>query len=607
VRGAFLLLVVLLTSPAAAQTLVFHAVPSSLRLAGRTGALTIERLAATGIPLTMGSLNVTVTSPLGGQVAPGPEPFSTWGATLSVNIPAGSSQSAPVYLRSGVRGVASWAATAPGFSDATATVLIRDDALTCDAETGTRLDTDVPPGPFNTLFAPYPQSSLNAVASAAHRGSFGLRLIDAESSVGGAADTALYDDGAPVFGDFHARAWVRVVVSNGVGAAIIAQLTNAQAQSPSLLDVKLQANLNLSIAGFGADAGYAEFTGDAGFKLARWQLLEFSVTGAGTADGGLWLWLDGTPLLSQNGVDFSGTRLSIGRLAIGEPYAADRLWQGTLDFDDVRSAGVPLASRLELRTPASGFVGECLPLGVELRATFGGGFVPAGEAVPVTLDAGGDVEFFMDNSCVVASDQGTLPPDASVLQVSFRAAQPTAVLGALTPDFLPATRALGLTVPSTLDVAPLLTRVGPGQVVNFIVTGGTGRGVGFRMVVNPSGGTVDPTGRYQAGLVTGGFDVVEASDSAGQTALGTVEVRAVDAGVVDAGVVDAGIVDAGVVDAGVVDAGVIDAGAPDAGKPGPQPVRSLGVGCGCSTGGELSLTLLFLLGWLRRGKRVSGT
>ena len=99
---------------------------------------------------------------------------------VTVSIPPGSSLSPLFYLRSGVRGLTSWLATAPGFTAATATVLVRDDSLTCDVETGTRLDTELPPGCFNTLIEPYLQSSITASVSAAHRGSVGLRLVDGE-------------------------------------------------------------------------------------------------------------------------------------------------------------------------------------------------------------------------------------------------------------------------------------------------------------------------------------------------------------------------------------------------------------------------------------------
>ncbi len=595
VKIAFFSLV--LAFGARAQSLSIQGAPSSLRLGGRTQGVTVERRATNGLPVTNGNLSVVVSAPPGAQVSLGPEPFSAWSPMVTVSISAGSSLSPPVYLRSGVRGLTSWLATGPGFTATTATVLVRDDALTCDLETGTRLDTELPPGCFNTLIAPYLQSSLTTSVSAAHRGNFGVRLVDGESSMGNAADTALFDDGAPVFGDFFARTWVRVVASNGLGSPIIAQLTNATGQSPSLIDVKVRSNLDLSIGGFGADAGYSEIVADAGLRLGAWQLLEFSITGSGTSDGGRSLWLDGQLLLEQRSVDFSGTRLSIGRLAVGEPYADDRRWLGTIDFDDVRSAGVPLASRLEARGPLGGFAGECLDLEVQLRASFGGGLAVTGEPVPVTVDAGATVRLFGDPSCAMPGAQVLLIPGASVVKLSFKASQPSFSVVATTPDFLSVAQTVTLLAPPALNIVPSVARVRAGEAVVFTVTGGTGRGLAFRMLANPSGGTIDPTGRYQAGTMTGVFDRVEARDSAGQTALATVEVvDPVDAGSVDAGPVDAGAVDAGSADAGAADAdaGAADAGA-GAGAGDVGPPRSFGVGCGCAGGGAPALGLLLLV------------
>ncbi|MDP2273157.1 MAG: hypothetical protein Q8N23_31490 [Archangium sp.] len=582
---------------ARAQSLSLQGAPLTLRLGGRTQGVTVERRAANGLPVTSGNTMVVVTAPPGGEVSLGPEPFSAWSPMVTVTILPGSSQSPPVFLRSGRRGLADWSAMAAGSTSAVATVVVRDDALTCDLESGTSLDTELPPGCFNVSIAPYPQSSMSISMAAAHRGSFGVRLIDGQSAPGNAADTALFDDTAPMFGDFHARSWVRVVATNGMGAPIIAQLTNAQGQSPSLIDLKLRPNLDLVMGGFGADAGYSEFSADAGLSLGAWHLLEFTVTGAGTSDGGRAVWLDGRLVLEQRSVDFSGPRMSVGRLAVGEPYADDRRWLGTIDFDDVRSAGVPLASRLEVQAPGAGFLGECLPFEVQARASLGGGLASLGESAPIELDAGGGASLFVDPSCAVPGDQVVMPPAASVTSLSFRATQPTFVILATTPDLLSGSRGVTVLAPPPMSIAPSQARVRPGEVVAFSVAGGTGRGLTFRMTANPSGGSVDSTGRYVAGTTTGGIDGVEARDSAGQTAVATVDVFAGDP--------DAGVADAGVADAGVADAGSEDAGAEDAGFA--QPPRTLGVGCGCSTSSApaLGLLLLALSAWRRRASPMT--
>lgn len=491
------LLCSILALSARAQSLSLQGAPLSLRLGGRTQGLTVERRDANGLPVTGGNTMAVVTAPPGGQVSLNPEPFSSWGPMVTASILPGGSQSAPFYLRGGVRGLSSWSVMAPGYTSAVATVWVRDDALTCNFESGKLLDTDVPPGCFNVSVAPYAQSSMTSSMSAAHRGSFGVRLIDGEASMGNAADTSLFDDTAPTFGDFSARSWVRVVATNGLGAPIIAQLTNGSGQSPSLIDIKLRPNLDLVMGGFAADAGYSELVADSGLSVGSWHLLEFAVTGAGTSDGGRAVWLDGRLMVEQRSVDFSGTRMSVGRLALGEPYADDRRWLGTIDFDDVRSAGVPLASRLELQVTDGGMLGECLPLAVQLRSSLGGALTAPGELVPIQLDAGGAASLFVDPSCAVPGDQVVMLPDASVTTLSFRASQLSFVIAATTPDFLSTPRAVTLRAPS------------------------------------PDAGEAD----------AGGTD-------AGGT----------DAGEPDAGEPDAGEPDAGEPDAGEPDAGEVDAG-----------------------------------------------
>ena len=552
---------------APAQSLVIRGAPASVRLMGRTGALTVERLDVNGTPVTGGNLQVIFAAPAGAQVALAPEPFATWASMVTAMVSPGSSVSAPVYVRSGVRGLQSWTASGPGFVSAIASIFVRDDALTCDVETGTTLDTAVPHGCFNTAITPYPQSTMAASASAAHRGNFGLRLIDGEAGTGNAADTSLFDDGAPLFGEFHARTWVRIVSTNQLGQPIIAQVSNGTGIAPSLVDVKVRSNLDLLLGGFESDAGYSEAAADAGLQVGVWHLLQLSLTGVGSADGGRSLWLDGVEVAQQR-VDFSGTRLPVGRLALGEPYADDRRWLGTIDFDDVRTAGVPLATGFSVRLPGDGgFVGECLPLEVSLRARFGGRPATTGEALQVTLDAGALGELFEDSACALQVASGVMPAGTSSVTLSFRASAPAPSVLATHPDFLPGSSTLDVIAPPALVLAPSFTVAAPGAVVNFTVTGGTGRGLFFELLTNSSGGNIDATGRYQAGA-TSGNDVVRLRDSAGQTTQAAVQV-----------VADAGM---------TLDAGTL------------EEARSLSVGCGCEGGGG-ALLFPLLLAWRRRG------
>lgn len=426
-----------------------------------------------------------------------PEPWGAWGPTLQLPIGPGVSRTAPFYVRDGRVGTTRWSASAGGFAAADGGMVVRTDAITCDLETGTLLDSEAPPGCFNTRYLPYVVSTLAPSMQSAHRGSFGVLLSDMEMGVGDAADTALYEDGAPVFGDYFARSWVRVRTSNATGTVILVQLTNAQATSPSVVDVRLTTSSGvLSLGGFVADANYILTPGDGGMPVGDWHLLELQASGVGTADAGRRLWLDGQLVVEDRGLDFSGGRLAVARLAIGEPYAQDRKWQGTIDFDDVRSAAVPLATSLRLGT-ASGMVGGCVPVDLELVSSQRGGPVAATEAFDVTVDAGAVV--FSDPACTAA---GPLVPFAVGQSRKTFSIRPTATMTdvhASAADFLAARASYAFT--PAIDAGL------------------------------PDAGTPD------AGVLDAGTP---------------------DAGVLDAGMTDAGAPDAGGADAGAPDAGVPD-------------------------------------------------
>jgi hypothetical protein len=542
VKTALVLLFV--AGSASAQGLFFEQLPATQPLGGRSGAVTIERRNG-NTPVTTGNVQVTISadSPVA-QVSSTPEPWGLWGPTLQLPIGPGQSRTAPFYVRDGRVGTTRWTASASGFVSADGGNVVRTDSITCDVETGTVLDTDSPAGCFNTRYAPYPASFVGASMQSAHRGSFGVLLSDMEMGVGDAADMALYADGAPIFGDVFARSWVRVRSSNSMGTIILVQLTNADATSPSIIDVRLTtASGRLSVGGFAADANYLLTEGDGGLWVGDWHLLELQARGVGTSDAGRRLWLDGQLLVDDRGVDFSGGRLSVARLAIGEPYAQDRAWQGLIDFDDIRSAAIPLATSLRL-VPTSGTVGDCVPIGVELVSSQTGGPVAATQGFTVALDAGSLV--FSDSTCTFQDSFVPFSVGQSRATFSVIPASTTDVIQASALDFL-------------------------GTIASYSFTPLPDAGV-------PDAGVPD------AGVLDAGV---------------------VDAGVPDAGVADAGADDAGLVDAGAVDAGPDDGGAADAGPT--EPVQ-LGVGCACSSSGHDVAWLVVMGLWrLRKRTRAQLT
>jgi hypothetical protein len=439
-----LLIVVLFATTASAQSLVFRGAPTELRLIGRSEAVRIERLDVNGMPAGGAAMMVTVTAPPGGEVSPDPQPIGSWATSVQVSIGAGVSLSAPVYFRSGTRGARSWTASGAAFTDAAASVFIRDDALTCTMESGTTLDTEVPAGCFNVLVRPFVASTIGASMAAAHRGAWGLRVIDAHSGNTNASDISVFDHGGRAFGDIHARTWMRVVSWNNQPNPIIAQLTNGTGIVPSLVDVKVKQNLQLTVAGFTVDAGYDEAFSDAGVVVGTWHLLEFSATGAGNRDGGRHLFLDGRLIARQEGLDFSGTSMPIAQFTLGEPYADSQRWQGTIDFDDIRTAATPLASTLGVSSDG-GAVGACVPVEVQLRSSWGG-LAWTREATVVEVDAGATASVFSDVSCATPGNQVTLGVGLTSVGFSVRSLGTNVAVEVSSADFLPARGAWSLLV-----------------------------------------------------------------------------------------------------------------------------------------------------------------
>jgi MYXO-CTERM domain-containing protein len=113
------------------------------------------------------------------------------------------------------------------------------------------------------------------------------------------------------------------------------------------------------------------------------------------------------------------------------------------------------------------------------------------------------------------------------------------------------TDSVGGSATTTLDIGPGLSltpasaTATPGQHISFAASGGSGVGISFALEASPSGGTLDGTGVYIAGTISG-TDVVKVVDSVGNVARANVTVNGapppLDAGIGD----DAGtIADAG--------------------------------------------------------------
>jgi hypothetical protein len=115
-----------------------------------------------------------------------------------------------------------------------------------------------------------------------------------------------------------------------------------------------------------------------------------------------------------------------------------------------------------------------------------------------------------------------------------------------------------VTVGPGITVGPANASVAPGGAVHLTATGGSGTGYTWRVTDASGGGTIDPvTGVYTAptGNTTGGTEVVQVTDSLGNTANISIQLNAV----------------------------------------GPSYLSGGGSGCGCATGGSLPVAVWPLL------------
>ncbi len=84
-----------------------------------------------------------------------------------------------------------------------------------------------------------------------------------------------------------------------------------------------------------------------------------------------------------------------------------------------------------------------------------------------------------------------------------------------------------VTVTAGTSISPATARVPPGGGVAFTASGGSGSGYLWAIAVNASGGSIDATsGAYQAGTIDNVDDVVQVTDSLGNSATRTVTVTA---------------------------------------------------------------------------------
>ncbi len=406
-----------------------------------------------------------------------------------------------------------------------------------DFETGTLLTSEVPAGRWASLDDATPQEQLRSSAAAAHRGAFGARVTDA---ITGADNLSvhLYHPEPARTGPYYVRMWVRMVSTNNFNVYLATTHSPASNNCSHELEFSaVQGRLNSAGWALGVYSSDATTTA----LGTAWHLIEWGMTGIGTATTRRRAWVDGA-LQADSTVNTTGA--SIGELMLGE-YWGDTAWQGTIDYDDFRASTVPPASHFSLTTAASVEAEACVTVTLSLRDSVSNALSPAPYAVVASADVTGAVDTFLDGACLTQGATWSLPAGQSTGTFSYRPRAPGSITaGAAHADFLPLT--------------PLAVTV----------------------TAKPNGAVCSAGPACASGACIGG---ICAPPDAGAPA-------------------DAGLDDAGSADAGPDDAGAPDASAGDAGAALAPLV--LPVGCSCGTAPTPLLLALGLLLLVRLASRT---
>lgn len=268
-----------------------------------------------------------------------------------------------------------------------------------DFEDGGLTVYDVPPGKWDGVVVK-PGTAAGVTSLAARDGNRSLQIDDATDLPGTGTTVSPYvglDGGS---GDRYLRAWVRVAETADSGTITILQLLHG---SRSVADVNLTFPPGgILLAGDNADGGYPVF--GTGFLIgSTWRLLEVGVIDAGTTATVRVLWVD-TALAGQQRINQSG--FTTDELDIGEPWADDGTFQGSINFDDVAVTTDPPPSHVEIDAGAIALAaGACRPLSAKLMSS---SRVPAGALrgdrlyLTVTSDGGSAAATYSDPNCADA-------------------------------------------------------------------------------------------------------------------------------------------------------------------------------------------------------------
>ncbi|ATB38134.1 hypothetical protein CYFUS_003565 [Cystobacter fuscus] len=309
-----------------------------------------------------------------------------------------------------------------------------------DFETGALI---APEGQWDLARSISPNTLTNGAAGA-HRGQYGLTLIDRNNSSVSEFQGSADFESTPLTSEFFFRSWMRLRDVGNPGKVVAIQ-TNPMRVELRLLSPSPIWELSVRK---GTEQTYASVHGTR-VEQDRWYLVEFSARGLGTTHGEARLWVDGVEQgaseqrTALSGLDWRDAIYVLKWIQVGEPWTDQGFFTGSIDFDDVRVSATPMASRLQLqRTEDTGASSGCLAVDVSLRSSASGALAPAPYETEVSLSTtAGEGRYHADEACKSPVERVRLPTGTFERRVYFRPGGPpgTVTLAASHPDFLPAT------------------------------------------------------------------------------------------------------------------------------------------------------------------------
>jgi hypothetical protein len=288
-------------------------------------------------------------------------------------------------------------------------------------------------------------TTATASGPGAHRGSFGLRVVDTNSPPNGTGtEYQLVCAISPaVNGAFYLRVWLKLSGINNQGTFEAIQILSATfpngdsvVSAVEVTPTGSNGSFRMREAGTNPGSGVSQGGYGSTFASGSWNLIEVWVDRMGQSNGSVRFYVNGTQQTQRTGLNFNGHTISSVKL--GEPFSSDLDFAGTIDFDDLRTGNTPPASRVAVSLPGGSAVpvGQCVDLSISVISSFTGAAVAAPFDAPLTAvpgGAGGTVH--QTNSC--GSALGLLSTGSTGMTGGYLAgAVGPATLQLISTDFL---------------------------------------------------------------------------------------------------------------------------------------------------------------------------